>query len=129
MAVGKDADAHALAHANVGVRVVGSAVGESSCRARSEHVFDGRCNMATGAGEQRRRVLPLGSSSRDVVEEDFSLGVATIQQRQSQQRGASFPAGVWRCPVDLETPLRLTSYDVTTTAPPSAATYSRRQET
>ena len=39
--------------------------------------------------------------------------------------GASFPAGVWRCPVDLETPLRLMSYDVTTTAPPSAATYSR----
>ena len=86
MAVGKDADAHALAHANVGVRVVGSAVGESSCRARSEHVFDGRCNMATGAGEQRRMVLPLGSSSRDVVEEDFSLGVATIQHRQSQQQ-------------------------------------------
>ena len=49
-------------------------------------VFDGRCNMATGAGEQRRMVLPLGSSSRDVVEEDFSLGVATIQQRQSQQQ-------------------------------------------
>ena len=39
-------------------------------------------------------------------------------------RGASFPAGVWRCPVDLETPLRVMSYDVTTTAPPSAATYS-----
>ena len=85
MAVGKDADAHALPHAKVGVRMVGSVDGESFERALPEHLSDELCHRARAAGEQRRLVQPLFSSLRGVVDEDFMLGVSTCQQQQSRQ--------------------------------------------